>query len=64
MHLRSLALLVLIFGACAALAGYVGMMYGEQTPERAVHWARIGLNAKLGKRIVELLPPLPFCSPP
>jgi len=39
MQLRSLALLVLIFGASAALAGYVGMMYGEQTPERAVQSA-------------------------
>ena len=36
MHLRSLALLLFVFGASAALAGYVGMRYGEPVPQRAV----------------------------
>ena len=36
MHLRSLALLVFVFAASAAFAGYLGMKYGEVTPQRAV----------------------------
>ena len=35
MHPRSLALMLFVFGASAALAGYVGMKYGEVTPQRA-----------------------------
>ena len=35
-HLRSLALLLFIFGASAALAAYVGMKYEEVTPQGAV----------------------------
>ena len=36
MHLRGLALLVFIFGASAALAGFVGMKYDEYTSKPAV----------------------------
>ena len=36
MHLRSLALLLFVFAASAAFAGYLGMKYGEVTPQRAV----------------------------
>ena len=35
-HLRGLALLVFIFGASAALAGFVGMKYDEYTSKPAV----------------------------
>jgi hypothetical protein len=35
-HLRSLALLLFIFAASAALAAFVGMQYGEVTSQRAV----------------------------
>ena len=36
LHLRSLALLLFIFGASAAFAAYLGMKYEEVTPQRAV----------------------------
>ena len=36
MHLRSLALLLFVFAASAAFAGYLGMKYGEVTPQRAI----------------------------
>ena len=39
MHLRSLALLLFVFAASAAFAGYLGMKYGEVTPQRAVQSA-------------------------
>ena len=35
MHIRSLALLLFVFAASAAFAGYLGMKYGEVTPQRA-----------------------------
>jgi BA14K-like protein len=35
-HLRGLALLIFIFGASAALAGFVGMKYDEYTSKPAV----------------------------
>ena len=35
LHLRSLALLLSVFGASAALAAYVGTKYADVTPQRA-----------------------------
>jgi hypothetical protein len=36
MHLRSLTLIVFIFAASAALAGYVGIMYDQHALQSAV----------------------------
>ena len=38
LHLRSLALLLFIFGASAALAAYVEMKYEDVTPQHAVQF--------------------------
>ena len=55
MHLRSLALLVFIFAASAAVAGYIGIMYDQH----ALKSAAPARAATTDREIQSLNPPAP-----
>ena len=57
MHLRGLALLVFIFGASAALAGFVGMKYDEYTSKPAVQSREPALEREVQSTDPVDLPP-------